>query len=190
MSGAVRSAIGGLMLLLAACSLPGRGYPVSPVLHGRITGLEADAATLDLLVASRDTVALAARRKLELSREGDFYFEPIALKVAGREYGHRYRAWLSLQGPDGETRVLWRAEWRREAVGKPVELDCDLGRSSRYGQPCQVERGTGHRWLVELGEREFLHSCASCHGVGATGEGPAAAALSIPPPNLTRIAAR
>jgi hypothetical protein len=36
----------------------------------------------------------------------------------------------------------------------------------------------------------FRTYCASCHGVNATGSGPAAIAMRVAPPNLTRIAKR
>jgi mono/diheme cytochrome c family protein len=44
--------------------------------------------------------------------------------------------------------------------------------------------------LVEVGAELFVTYCASCHGVDARGDGPAASALSTPPADLTRIAAR
>jgi mono/diheme cytochrome c family protein len=44
--------------------------------------------------------------------------------------------------------------------------------------------------LVEVGAGLFETYCASCHGVDARGDGPAASALRTPPPDLTGIAAR
>ena len=44
--------------------------------------------------------------------------------------------------------------------------------------------------LVEVGAELFATYCASCHGIDACGGGPAASALSTPPADLTRIAAR
>ncbi len=44
--------------------------------------------------------------------------------------------------------------------------------------------------LAELGAEAFPRYCASCHGLGAQGNGPAAAALLVRPADLTRIAAR
>ena len=44
--------------------------------------------------------------------------------------------------------------------------------------------------LAELGAEAFPRYCASCHGVKAQGDGPAAAALIVRPADLTRIAAR
>ena len=44
--------------------------------------------------------------------------------------------------------------------------------------------------LVEVGAELFSTHCASCHGVDARGNGPAAPALSTAPADLTRIAAR
>ena len=44
--------------------------------------------------------------------------------------------------------------------------------------------------LAELGAEAFPRYCASCHGVQARGDGPAASALIKKPADLTRIAAR
>jgi mono/diheme cytochrome c family protein len=44
--------------------------------------------------------------------------------------------------------------------------------------------------LTRLGEEDFARYCAACHGLEARGDGPAAKALSKPPADLTRIAAR
>jgi mono/diheme cytochrome c family protein len=40
------------------------------------------------------------------------------------------------------------------------------------------------------GEQVYLRYCASCHGSDGRGTGPAAAALRVPPPDLTQIAER
>lgn len=47
-----------------------------------------------------------------------------------------------------------------------------------------------HPVLVEQGAELFARYCASCHGLGGRGDGPVAGALTTPPPDLTRIAAR
>jgi mono/diheme cytochrome c family protein len=39
-----------------------------------------------------------------------------------------------------------------------------------------------------LGKREYLRSCASCHGVSGKGDGPVAKSLSPPPADLTKLA--
>jgi len=44
--------------------------------------------------------------------------------------------------------------------------------------------------LVEAGAELFATYCASCHGVDARGDGPAASAFSTPRADLTRMAAR
>jgi mono/diheme cytochrome c family protein len=41
-----------------------------------------------------------------------------------------------------------------------------------------------------LGERTFQTHCASCHGASAEGDGPTAAALSVPVPNLRTLSQR
>jgi mono/diheme cytochrome c family protein len=40
------------------------------------------------------------------------------------------------------------------------------------------------------GEKTFVRYCASCHGVGGTGNGPVAPALKPPPTDLTTISKR
>lgn len=40
------------------------------------------------------------------------------------------------------------------------------------------------------GEQEFQESCAVCHGASATGDGPLAGILNIPPPDLTELRKR
>jgi len=179
----------------AACAIPGRAYRVSPAIDGRVAGERLDGAQLELEARSRSTASLGARRALTLEADGDgealFHFDPVMLKVAGLEYDKTYLARLRYENADGEMRILWRAEWYRGDLGdRPVRLDCDLARSTQLGQPCWVEDAAQHKWLVQRGELEFLRSCASCHGVGAVGGGPAAQALASTPPDLTRIAAR
>jgi mono/diheme cytochrome c family protein len=44
--------------------------------------------------------------------------------------------------------------------------------------------------LAEVGAELFATYCASCHGVEARGDGPAAIALKTPPTDLTAIAAQ
>ncbi|WP_170844721.1 c-type cytochrome [Aliiruegeria lutimaris] len=43
---------------------------------------------------------------------------------------------------------------------------------------------------LEEGERVFQEACAGCHGLGARGDGPTAALLSVPVPDLTLFASR
>jgi len=44
--------------------------------------------------------------------------------------------------------------------------------------------------LAEVAAELFTAYCASCHGIDARGDGPAASALITPPSDLSRIAAR
>lgn len=48
--------------------------------------------------------------------------------------------------------------------------------------PTEVSRGAGAQLYAE--------TCISCHGASATGDGPMADDLPVPPPDLTRLAAR
>jgi len=41
--------------------------------------------------------------------------------------------------------------------------------------------------VIDAGKREFQRSCATCHGVDARGNGPAAAALNVKPADLTQL---
>ncbi|MCB2117372.1 MAG: c-type cytochrome [Rhodobacteraceae bacterium] len=43
---------------------------------------------------------------------------------------------------------------------------------------------------VALGEATFQGACAACHGAGAAGDGPMADLITLPVPDLTRIAVR
>ncbi|MCP5060766.1 MAG: c-type cytochrome [bacterium] len=47
-----------------------------------------------------------------------------------------------------------------------------------------------HPFLIEQGASDFAENCAACHGLDGRGGGPAAAAMIVPPADLTRIAAR
>ena len=40
------------------------------------------------------------------------------------------------------------------------------------------------------GDESFKAYCSVCHGIGAKGDGPAAKALKVPPPDLTQLAMR
>jgi len=42
--------------------------------------------------------------------------------------------------------------------------------------------------VINSGKHEFLRSCATCHGVEATGNGPAAPALNVKSADLTQLA--
>ncbi|HYL62624.1 MAG TPA: cytochrome c [Candidatus Methylomirabilis sp.] len=43
---------------------------------------------------------------------------------------------------------------------------------------------------LAAGQAMFLQYCASCHGTDAKGNGPAAAAMKVPPPDLTQLSKR
>jgi mono/diheme cytochrome c family protein len=41
--------------------------------------------------------------------------------------------------------------------------------------------------IEDIGKREFIRSCAACHGEGGKGDGPLAGILLVEPPDLTAI---
>jgi mono/diheme cytochrome c family protein len=43
---------------------------------------------------------------------------------------------------------------------------------------------------LDVARQDFAEHCAACHGADARGDGPAAAGLNVPPPDLTRLSAR
>jgi mono/diheme cytochrome c family protein len=45
----------------------------------------------------------------------------------------------------------------------------------------------GYSQAVEIGKREYLNSCAVCHGDGGKGDGLFVASLKTPPTDLTKI---
>lgn len=50
------------------------------------------------------------------------------------------------------------------------------------GPPARADDGAG--------KQLYLRHCASCHGAGGEGDGPAAGAFKAPPTDLTRLAAK
>lgn len=50
--------------------------------------------------------------------------------------------------------------------------------------------GTSRAEVIESGAQLYTTYCASCHGVTAHGDGPAAASLRRPPPDLTHLSER
>jgi mono/diheme cytochrome c family protein len=53
-----------------------------------------------------------------------------------------------------------------------------------------LEKATTPRTIAVSGKQTYMHYCASCHGVDARGDGPAAFVLKTPPPDLTGLAKR
>ena len=55
---------------------------------------------------------------------------------------------------------------------------------------CMSAPETGAEAKAEDGAQFYAAYCTSCHGAGARGDGPLAGDLSVPPADLTRLAAR
>ena len=53
-----------------------------------------------------------------------------------------------------------------------------------------VAKGPTPRTIAASGKQTYMQYCASCHGIDARGEGPAAFVLKTPPPDLTTLAKR
>jgi mono/diheme cytochrome c family protein len=66
-----------------------------------------------------------------------------------------------------------------------------LGACVAEGQekPAVAKRSTP-RTIAASGKQTYMQYCASCHGIDARGDGPAAFVLKTPPPDLTTLAKR
>jgi mono/diheme cytochrome c family protein len=66
-----------------------------------------------------------------------------------------------------------------------------LGACVAGGQdkPAAAQRSTP-RTIAASGKQTYMQYCASCHGIDARGDGPAAFVLKTPPPDLTTLAKR
>ena len=53
-----------------------------------------------------------------------------------------------------------------------------------------VDKVSAPRTIAASGKQTYMQYCASCHGVDARGDGPAAFVLKTPPPDLTTLAKR
>jgi mono/diheme cytochrome c family protein len=53
-----------------------------------------------------------------------------------------------------------------------------------------TNKGPARRTVATSGKQTYMHYCASCHGVDARGNGPAAFVLKTTPPDLTTLANR
>jgi mono/diheme cytochrome c family protein len=53
-----------------------------------------------------------------------------------------------------------------------------------------AKKAPARRTTAAAGKQTYLHYCASCHGVDARGNGPAAFVLKTTPPDLTTLAKR
>lgn len=53
-----------------------------------------------------------------------------------------------------------------------------------------VDKAPARPTIAASGKKTYTQYCASCHGVDARGNGPAAFVLKTPPPDLTTLAKR
>ncbi len=181
----------GIVIVSFACATPGQLYRVAPEIQGAIVGTEpSDAvAELRLSIMSREVPTLFDVKTLQLPEDRRFRFESANLAVAGHEYSKVYRAFLHYR-VGAEDQVIWRGEFSRRDLQGSIELDCDLARPARLGQPCWVRDPLSHPWLVANGERTFNRLCSECHGRGGRGQEAFAGTPGLAGPRLDWIAAR
>lgn len=70
----------------------------------------------------------------------------------------------------------------------PILLMAALALTQAAAQQPTIKHGPAQRTQAASGQEMFDSYCAVCHGKGGTGNGPASAALKIPPANLTLLA--
>ena len=174
-----------------ACALPGQLYRVAPEIRGEIGPRSAVGTepTLRLSIMSREVPTLFDVKMLGLQPDRRFRFDSAQLAIAGREYSKVYRAFLRYR-EGAKDEVIWRAEFSRRDLADSIELDCDLTRPARLGQPCRVREPLRHRWLLANGEATFDRLCAECHGVGGQQGAQFVSAVEPAAPDLRRIASR
>ena len=180
-----------MISMVVSCAVPGRLYLVAPEVTGALRSAEVsfESAELRLKISHREGLKLHDAKKVALSMDGRFSFEPLKLAIAGHEYSKNYRAFLHLL-INGKDRVIWRAQFSRRALTSSIQLDCDLERPMRHGQPCWVTDPLEQAWLIEEGERTFERLCISCHGVAGTGVASLSDSSDRRPADLRRIAIR
>jgi mono/diheme cytochrome c family protein len=75
---------------------------------------------------------------------------------------------------------------RTVLFGVLILVVCTAGARDRPA----VDKEPAPRTIAASGKQTYMQYCASCHGVDARGDGPAAFVLKTPPPDLTTLAKR
>jgi hypothetical protein len=81
-------------------------------------------------------------------------------------------------------------KWWPLAAGALVVIGLAPGATTRAQETPTLKRVPARPIVSIEGVDNYKEYCAVCHGVDAKGGGPAAPALKVPPPDLTRIAER
>ena len=115
-----------LLVAMLACTSPLEHVVVVPAISGvvRRNGQPLEGAKLRRTYRSMGTPDLGGRDDARSDGSGRFAFEPVATRVAGREYDKRYMVLLKLVGPGGD-RELWRLTYDRTALPPPFALACE-----------------------------------------------------------------
>jgi len=75
---------------------------------------------------------------------------------------------------------------RRAPIGVLILMACAAGAQNKPAP----DKAVAPRTTAASGKQTYMNYCASCHGVDARGNGPAAFVLKTPPPDLTTLAKR
>ena len=75
---------------------------------------------------------------------------------------------------------------RTVLLGALSLMVCVVGAQNKPG----VAKGPAPRTIAASGKQTYKQYCASCHGIDARGDGPAAFVLKTPPADLTTLAKR
>ena len=163
-----------------------------PILHCEcdgfaFTALYSNTARAHQLGKTRDWVVLYWERDGE---EGQctVVTEPRGRLAGQRVVRGREREVLEGAGPGPRTRRRSAAQTLLALVALLLLGTCGAQGCRDAEPPSAIPREPAAR--AALGHEWFDAYCASCHGTEVRGDGPAAAGLSAPPPDLTGIATR
>jgi mono/diheme cytochrome c family protein len=181
----------GCLAVVAACASSGHLAPIAPGISGVIRGdaIAEASAELILRIFHRESASLVGQVQTRVEPDGSFILDPVKRLVSRHESSRDYRALLYLRVA-GENRVVWRVRYSRTALTESVELDCDLARSERIGQPCLIDDPQEQRWFAREGEQTYRRLCVGCHGIDGRGKIGTDAEERPRPPDLRTFALR
>lgn len=110
---------------------------VAPAVTGELLGEHAAfrGAVVERSVRHHDNPGLGASDVALVAADGSFDFPPLSLDVVAQEFSKTWVLTLST-AMDGASRVLYREEYSRLALGERRRLICDL--ASADALPCRL----------------------------------------------------